>query len=622
MYPPLPLDTCLQDRYCLRKVLGQGGFGRTYLAEDRGRFNEWCVLKEFAPSPEQALSLGKSRELFAREAATLYQLQHPQIPQFRATLDEDSPQGVRFFLVQDYVEGPTYHQLLNERRLQGQTFTQAEVVKFLADLLPVLAHIHQKGIIHRDISLENLICRRGDGLPVLIDFGGVKTLITSLQGTGLAGRTVVGKVGYSPPEQMQTGRVYPSSDLYALAVCAVVLLTARDSAALLDEHTATWRWQQGATVDPRLAQVLNQMLAHRVSDRFPSADAVIQALFAQTPPSASAATPITNARTIAVAGSASSNPGPQRPATPPPVSPRGARPPAPTAPAGIPWGLILGLIVSMGVAAIAAWAAIQYWVVGQWPEGDGTASPPPTPLSTPAQPTVETSPSPSPLAPQELDLAADQVLQLRGSILPEQPISYVFAGNEGDRFIAELQQPGIQLKLTDARGNVLAESPSAPRRLDTQLPRSGLYTLQLELLPSLPSSSYELKLLRQRPVVVPTPAPTPVPPNSPLLESPVPPPSPEASPDGATPPISRIIEGELDAKDSRSITLAARAKQTLTMEVLAGDVLIRIRTADGQFLPAEDGVRAAQVRLPETGDYTLEVYALRATSFQVQVQLQ
>lgn len=100
LQPPIRLGTILQNRYRLTKILGQGGFGRTYLAEDLGRFNELCALKELIPAGAENYLLEKSKELFQREAAILYQIHHPQVPQFRATFEQDK----RLFLVQDYVD--------------------------------------------------------------------------------------------------------------------------------------------------------------------------------------------------------------------------------------------------------------------------------------------------------------------------------------------------------------------------------------------------------------------------------------------------------------------------------------------------------------------------------------
>ncbi|HAA27977.1 MAG TPA: serine/threonine protein kinase, partial [Cyanobacteria bacterium UBA8553] len=295
MEPPLASGTILQNRYHLISVLGQGGFGRTYLAEDQGRFDEPCALKELIPPEAEAYALDKSKELFQREAETLYKIKHPQVPEFRANFEQDG----RLFLVQDYVEGKTYRELLNERKAEtviqssnqnvpsaaasnSGVFSEAQVKQLLQQLLPVLDHIHSKGIIHRDITPDNIIRRNTDGMPVLIDFGVVKELATRFQApNSSAPITTVGKIGYAPSEQIQTGRAYPSSDLYSLAATAVVLLTAEEPQELLDNNQ-NWVWRQRTSVSDEFAEVLNRMLSQRPGDRYQSAREVLQAIESPT----------------------------------------------------------------------------------------------------------------------------------------------------------------------------------------------------------------------------------------------------------------------------------------------------------------------------------------------------
>ncbi len=276
MQPPISLGTLLQQRYRVTKVLGQGGFGRTYLAQDTGCFDEMCVLKEFSPTDRGRDALKKSKELFQREAQVLYQINHPQIPKFRANFEEQK----RLFLVQEYAEGKTVAKTLSERLKNSKTFTEAEAVQFLQNMLPVLTHIHNMGIIHRDISPDNIIFRDRDKLPVLIDFGVVKAGVTQLEvSTQIHQGTTVGKAGYAPGEQLQTGEAYANSDLYALAVTVVVMMTGRKPESLIDKSTMTWKWHQWVpTLTPWFAKILNKMLSRVPNSRYQSANEVAQAL--------------------------------------------------------------------------------------------------------------------------------------------------------------------------------------------------------------------------------------------------------------------------------------------------------------------------------------------------------
>ncbi len=270
------------DRYRIVRDIGHGGFGQTYLAEDINRFNEHCVLKELAPAAENQDSLDKAKELFAREAEVLYRLQHPQIPKFREWFTEPARQSM--FLVQDYADGPTYQDILRDRQRQGQTFSESEIVTLLTQLLPVLSYIHGRGVIHRDLSPDNLICRNSDRLPVLIDFGGVKEIAASTakvhegadEEDGKSSVTLIGKPGYSPEEQMRRGQVSAASDLYALGVTALVLLIGKDPADFYDAFHLTFDWRGQTNVSQGLAAILDQMLAHRVADRYTTAQQVLK----------------------------------------------------------------------------------------------------------------------------------------------------------------------------------------------------------------------------------------------------------------------------------------------------------------------------------------------------------
>ena len=273
----------LRSRYRILHQLGCGGFSRTYLAEDINRFNERCVLKEFAPQLKGTFALKKAQKLFEREAGVLYRLQHSQIPQFQQLFQDKE----HLFLVQDYVEGETYHSLLNQRLKAGKKFDETEIRQLLTEVLPILEYIHSMGVIHRDISPDNLMLRTKDRLPVLIDFGCIKEVeiktqsqlsqATSSDPVSLMG-TAIGKTGYAPPEQTERGIVYAHSDLYALAATAVVMLTGKEPQQLIDPESYRWHWQSEINLSPKLEWILATMLSPNPSDRFGSAAEVTKTL--------------------------------------------------------------------------------------------------------------------------------------------------------------------------------------------------------------------------------------------------------------------------------------------------------------------------------------------------------
>ena len=274
----------LNSRYRVLHPLGQGGGSRTYLAEDITDHNEHRVLKEFAPLIQDPFGLEKAQALFEQEVGVLYQLQHPQIPKFRELFRYQYAGKGRLLLVQDYVEGETYHTLCKKRLQAGRRFSEAEISQLLSQLLPVLEYIHSMGVIHCDISPDNLILRSTDELPMLINFGSIREVenkahsaIPNSDSLPLI-RTLIGKSGYAPPEQMELGAIFAQSDLYALAATAVVLLTGKNPHTLIDPNSDRWNLQAYVTLSPKLEWILATMLAPNPCDRFGSATEVINAL--------------------------------------------------------------------------------------------------------------------------------------------------------------------------------------------------------------------------------------------------------------------------------------------------------------------------------------------------------
>ncbi|PSB15274.1 serine/threonine protein kinase [Phormidesmis priestleyi ULC007] len=276
----IEIGTIIKNRYQIQGVLGRGGFGRTYLASNIERCGELCVLKVFLPTDTDQEAIQRSRKLFEREARVLYKINHPQVPTFLAWFEE----AERLFIVQEYIDGKTYFRLLKERQKQDNLFSESEVIQWLKDLLPVLAHLHENNIVHRDISPDNIMLPKGQSKPVLIDFGLVKQKVSQIWVNNARSvdesehLSFVGKFGYSPPEQIRVGQCYPCSDLYALAVTAIVLLTGREPLALIDQQSLEWRWQAYISSDSKLRPILSKMLAEKPMNRYQSAQEVLSLL--------------------------------------------------------------------------------------------------------------------------------------------------------------------------------------------------------------------------------------------------------------------------------------------------------------------------------------------------------
>ncbi|NEQ64235.1 MAG: protein kinase, partial [Symploca sp. SIO2D2] len=265
----------LRQRYRGVSPIGSGGFGKTFLAVDEdipGKPS--CVIKQFAFPSNDGLILDKAGQLFRQEAERLEQLgEHPQIPQLLAYFEQNQ----QLYLVQELIEG----QNLEEELRQVGQFGEKQIWQLLRDLLPVLQYIHDRQVIHRDIKPPNIIHRRSDGKPVLIDFGVAKLLsATALQRTG----TTVGTVEYMAPEQIK-GKAFPASDLYSLGVSCIHLLTGIAPSDMFDIMHNRWVWRDhlpaGKVVSDRLGDILDKLLENAISERYQSANEVLQAINVQ-----------------------------------------------------------------------------------------------------------------------------------------------------------------------------------------------------------------------------------------------------------------------------------------------------------------------------------------------------
>lgn len=275
------LGRLLDDRYRIVQVLGSGGFGQTYLAEDTKRpGNPVCVLKHLNFSSHDPAILDQVRRMFFAEAVTLERLgRHDRIPQLLAYFVVNDEE---FYLVQEFIDG---HPLSSELSA-GQRLTEEQVMTMLEDVLPVLEFVHAQGVIHRDLKPENLIRRDRDQKLVLIDFGAVKTIDTSIVETQPLHPVSVPiyTSGYAASEQC-LGKPKFSSDIYSLGVIAIQALTGiRPSQLDHDPDTGELAWRSAAIADKRaivsddLAIVLDNMTKFHFTQRYQTARQVLDAL--------------------------------------------------------------------------------------------------------------------------------------------------------------------------------------------------------------------------------------------------------------------------------------------------------------------------------------------------------
>jgi serine/threonine-protein kinase len=266
----------LRDRYRIIQALGQGGFGATFLATNESLPGKpSCVIKQLRPNATAPHVMDMARELFAREAATLGRIgNHPQIPSLLDYFEEDAT----FYLVQEYVSGLTLQQEIKADGPRSETTVKEH---FLSEILPVLDYVHSNQVIHRDIKPANIIRRNQDEKLVLIDFGAVKN--QNAQQANASDQTAltsyaIGTPGFAPPEQMAM-RPVPASDIYALGVTCIYLLTGKSPKDLdYDPSTGELLWQKHVYISEHFQAVLSKMLEISVKQRYRTALDVYRAL--------------------------------------------------------------------------------------------------------------------------------------------------------------------------------------------------------------------------------------------------------------------------------------------------------------------------------------------------------
>ena len=266
----------LRERYRALKLIGQGGFGKTFQAIDEDKPSKpYCVIKQFFPSAQGTGTLQKAAELFKEEAIRLDSLgRYPQIPELYAYFTGNDG---RQYLVQEYIEGQNLEQELK----QEGVFNEAKIKHLLSEILPILEFIHSKQVIHRDIKPENIIRRKSDNKLILVDFGAAK--FVSPLNRSMTG-TIIGSAEYIAPEQ-GNGKAVNASDLYSLGVTCLYLLTGISPFDLFDggEHQWVWRqWLVNNPVSNELGNILDKLIEFGTKKRYQSASEVLQALQIKT----------------------------------------------------------------------------------------------------------------------------------------------------------------------------------------------------------------------------------------------------------------------------------------------------------------------------------------------------
>jgi TRAP-type mannitol/chloroaromatic compound transport system substrate-binding protein len=228
----LPIGTILAGDYRITDVLGQGGFGLTYKADDL-RLGAPAAIKEYFPgdlalrepgrstvvarSPREEEVLAWGRAKFLDEAKTLARFRHPNIVRVARLFEANNTA----YMVLDFEMGPS---LSAWRQALGRAPSQAEIDRIAAKLLAAVEAVHAEGILHRDIKPANVIMRDG-AEPVLIDFGAARQALSAQS------RTVHAIVtpGYSPKEQyaVDLDRQGAWSDIYALGATFYFLVTGK-----------------------------------------------------------------------------------------------------------------------------------------------------------------------------------------------------------------------------------------------------------------------------------------------------------------------------------------------------------------------------------------------------------
>ena len=286
--PPeaLPRESILHGKYLIGDVLGRGGFGITYIGFDLSLESK-VAIKEYYPSGSAMRREGESAlywnstcasqtnrrgayDDFLKEARKMARVDSiPSIVRVRETFLENETA----YIVMDYVEGET----LKTRLKRDGVLTYSACYAMLRPMMEDLQKVHQLGIIHRDISPDNIMIQK-DGSVKLLDLGAAKDL--SKKSDGLS--QLVTKNGFSPAEQyMDSGKIGPWTDVYAL--CATIYYACYgklvpQALERLDQDTLTFDLPAKEAIPQNVIETLKKGLAIRAAERIQSVEELMQQL--------------------------------------------------------------------------------------------------------------------------------------------------------------------------------------------------------------------------------------------------------------------------------------------------------------------------------------------------------
>ena len=404
--------TLLHEQYLIGRALGDGGFGITYLSWDLG-LESRLAIKEYMPNGVAGRSGGESKvvpyteqtkqefewglDRFLEEARVLKKFSnHPGI----VSVDTVFKDNGTAYLVMEFLDGVTFEEFLVRR---GGKITFETAMRVVLPSMDALAAVHAEGILHRDISPDNIYLTRA-GKVKLIDFGAARNAL----GQKSRNLSIILKEGYAPEEQYRASGIQgPWTDVYAMAATLYHAITGRIPQPALDRQAQDklqWPSQLQIQIEPRIEAALMKALSIKASDRFQSMEDFKAALTGGATTYAPAAMPVA-AAAIPMQAANYAPPPPPPPIAPPTqaqvppsyvppthVPATQAGPPPASSPAKWLWLMIPLVAMLIGGAVLLTIFLPKLWhkenviVAAPAPTVDNTPIPQNPDAATPANP--------------------------------------------------------------------------------------------------------------------------------------------------------------------------------------------------------------------------------------------